>query len=137
MEQTIALFNKLDAGVITSLTALFAVVLSPLVTLAVARRQLRGSVVSANRQGWINELHKTVSEYGGVMNRANQMRAEGNATVERMFELMHRSLELESHVMLMLNPGEAPHKKIAEVTTKARIAVFRTQADFDPKVWND
>jgi len=67
------------------------------------------------------------------MNLANQMRAEGSATVERMYALMHRSLELESHVMLMLNPDEAPHKKIAEVTTKARIAVFRTQANFDPK----
>ena len=137
MEQIVLLLNRLDASVLTALTALLAVVFSPLVTLAIARRQLRGSVVSINRQAWINELRKTVSEYAGVMNLANQLRAQGDATYDRMYELMHRALELESHIMLMLNPNESAHQKIADLTTRGRVAVFRRQADFDVTVWND
>jgi hypothetical protein len=82
MEHVLSLFNTLDTGVITALTAFLAVVFSPLVTLAVARRQLRGSVVSTNRQAWINELRKAVSGYAGVMNLANQRRAQDDAPME-------------------------------------------------------
>lgn len=136
MNSVISLFNSIDASVVASLTALLAVVFSPLVTLAVARRQLRGSVVSNNRQAWINELRKSVSEYAGVMNLANQLRAMGDARPARMYELMHRAMELESHIMLMLNPTEPAHHNISELTTKARVAVFGAQP-FDPLIWND
>jgi hypothetical protein len=136
MDHVVSLFNTLDTGVITALTAFLAVVFSPLVTLAVARRQLRGSVVSTNRQAWINELRKTVSEYAGVMNLANQRRAEDDVLPEQAYQLLHRSLELESHILLMLNPKEWAHQRISDVTTKARVAVFGPQ-EFDPEVWND
>jgi hypothetical protein len=37
----------------------------------------------------------------------------------------------------MLNPHELPHQRISDITTKARVAVFHAQDDFDPTVWND
>jgi len=42
--------------IITTSTALVAVIVGPFVTMRVARRQIKASVVSANQQAWINAL---------------------------------------------------------------------------------
>jgi hypothetical protein len=47
---------KMDTALISSLTALAAVVFAPIVSIYVAKRQIRASVVSVNRQAWINRL---------------------------------------------------------------------------------
>lgn len=55
MAQTVA--------IISAVTALFAVLLGPLVSIWAAQRQSRVAVLSANRQAWINALRDLISEY--------------------------------------------------------------------------
>ena len=39
-----------------ALTALVAVIISPIISIYVVRKQFRASVISPNRQNWINEF---------------------------------------------------------------------------------
>ena len=48
--------------VISSLTALVASILGPLVTLSVARRQFRANVLSTNRQKWIDAFRDRLAD---------------------------------------------------------------------------
>ena len=43
-------------SLVSALTALVASVVGPIVTVAVAKRQITASVVSSNRHRWISEL---------------------------------------------------------------------------------
>jgi hypothetical protein len=66
-----------DTTVISALTALAAVVLSPVATLVAARwqnktsldttkREMAATVVSANRQKWIDELRNSLAAFQSV-----------------------------------------------------------------------
>ena len=57
-------------SLITAGTALVASIMSPLVTLSVARRQFRASVISTNRQKWIETFRDRVSELVSLMSTA-------------------------------------------------------------------
>ena len=48
---------------ITASTALVSAVTGPLVSFIVARRQIRASVISNNRERWIEALRDSVTEY--------------------------------------------------------------------------
>ena len=57
-------------SLITATTALVASVMSPFVTLRVARRQFRANVISTNRQKWIDTFRDRLSELLSLMNAA-------------------------------------------------------------------
>ena len=54
--------DPLLISVISACTALVASILGPLVTLSVAKRQFNASVLSANRQKWIETLRDMLAE---------------------------------------------------------------------------
>lgn len=57
-------------SLITAMTALVASIMSPFVTLSVARRQFRANVLSTSRQKWIETFRDRVSELLSLMNAA-------------------------------------------------------------------
>ena len=122
---------------ISALTALGAVVLSPLVAYFSVYHQVRASVLSTNRQKWIDDLRNAVSEYCGLMNSLNQARSLGHQTYDDIYPKLQKSFELESKVLLLLNPNEDKHKKISDLTTKGRVSVFGTDDLYHPEVWNE
>ena len=54
--------DPLLIGVISACTALVASIVGPIVTLSVARRQFNATVLSANRQRWIETLRDMLAE---------------------------------------------------------------------------
>ena len=54
-------------SLVSACTALVASVVGPVVTLAVARRQINANVLSANRQKWIESLRETMAEMISLM----------------------------------------------------------------------
>jgi len=45
-----------EPAIVSAITALVAVIVSPLVSIIVAKNQISASVVSSSRQVWINRL---------------------------------------------------------------------------------
>ena len=80
----------MDTGLITlvsATTALVASLVGPLVTLTVARRQISASVLSANRQKWIETLREMLAELISLLVAVVVVKAPGGTTGTAEWEL--------------------------------------------------
>jgi hypothetical protein len=71
--------NALTVAFVSAMTALTAAVLSPMVSLLVARMQIRATVISNNRERWIEALRDAVAEYVAVLLTASMVKQAGGA----------------------------------------------------------
>lgn len=99
--------------------AAIAVFFGPLIQLFIAKAQIRASVLSANRQTWINELREQIAAF---IILAMDLKAHFE------FELFDRPTFLQKlsemrlryiTVNLMLNPKEADHRRLVELLQNA------------------
>jgi hypothetical protein len=108
------------AQIITAATALVAVTVGPWQTARMARRQIRASVVSTNRQAWINVLRENLAEL------VTHLQTSGSPIdSERFDEAEHKEsfrqiLLREAKVRMLLNPEEADHKQLVTAISAAR-----------------
>jgi hypothetical protein len=94
--------------VISVITAFAAVVVSYLS----ARQGIRATVVSSNRQVWINSLRDTIAEYlaKAMMARTlNALEYAGDSSLPRVEEI----LRLNTRIELLINPKEKDHAQLA------------------------
>lgn len=109
-------------GTISAVTALVATVLGPIVTLAVAKRQFSASVLSANRQRWLETLRDTIAELssqvvGIVITKAGRKGAwrdgfEAAASDPAIMQRVERVVYLQWRIRLLTNPANADHNEL-------------------------
>lgn len=88
------------------LVSLVAVIIGPIVTFKVAKRQ----IVSPIRQKWIDELRELISEYLSECEKILVLGEDGILDKEETGEkTFTRLLYLEQKLKLMLNPNEERH----------------------------
>jgi len=107
---------------VASCTALVASVFGPLVTLAVARRQFNATVLSANRQRWIDSLRDSIAEFISLLVTAVVVKAKWKEKWDRgrgllaaepaLLEKMARMVFVQSKIRLLMNPTEADHQQL-------------------------
>ena len=96
-------------ALIAAMAAVASVIIGPFISLLVARRQIRASLVSGNRQAWINALRDDLSELFGLIQWLYLLRpgtysgADGYKFVD---EKRSRIRELKVRIRLRLNPSE-------------------------------
>jgi hypothetical protein len=101
-------------AILSAATALIAVVMGPLVSLWAARRQSRVTVLSANRQAWINTLRDLIAECMAISGFIHI--ADWSDRKQSEFdEKMERFALLVAKIRLMLNPNEQDHKRLSEM----------------------
>ncbi|MBX3586350.1 MAG: hypothetical protein KF796_06875 [Ramlibacter sp.] len=101
-------------AILSAVTALFAVVLGPLVSLWAAQRQSRVAVLSANRQAWINTLRDLLAECMAISGFIHV--ADWSERKQSEFdEKMERFALVVSKIRLMLNPNEQDHQRLNEM----------------------
>lgn len=102
--------------IITTTTALIAVVVSPVISIVVARKQIWASVVSSNRQKWIDNLRDTLAEFLSKEAMARQITArelkeESSAvTLARIEDVVRLAYKIE-----LLAADEPAHKQLSEL----------------------
>jgi hypothetical protein len=106
------------------LTAFAAVIVSPIISLIVTRsqsrtalevasQQIKASVVSANRQAWINNLRDAIAEFLGALTHIEARPAvQINRDEAREREYVERVRRLRSRIALMINPQEEDHRRL-------------------------
>lgn len=122
-------------SVISATTALFAVIVSPLVSWRIAQRQINASNVSSKRQVWIDELRRDVAEALAVISRVQELmrpspdlnRDENLEVFDRRMEAELRATELLMRIKLRLNPNEQDHNALEEAFRKL------SSVSLDPK----
>ncbi len=106
-------------SLISAITALTAVIVGPLVAWKVAKKQIQASVVSENRQKWIDALRENISDFqtkakiAVVEDRlANDPNNESVANAESHDLAMKGMTLVINRVVLLINPNEADHSKL-------------------------
>lgn len=100
--------------IVTALTALAAVVLGPLVSIYVVRRQFAAQVLSTNRQQWINALRDRLSKLIGFISHYSATKATSQLQDEKVLELHKTAYENWAQVVLLINPKEQDHVQLVE-----------------------
>jgi hypothetical protein len=126
-QQALAFLTAAGAVLVSLLTAIVA----PMVSLYVVRRQIRATVVSANRQKWIDNLRDALAEFLGIHLVAFHTRTLGDSDIST------KIFNLQNKILLLTNPNEADHAKLNEILRKmidsspndARVDVWKLQEE--------
>lgn len=113
----------MDSSSILAATALIAVVVGPLVTIYVARKQFRAEVLSHNRQGWINAVREHIAKIITLIEHIHRWHEQEDGDPNAL-NLKHEELSLlEERLALLLNPAEADHSELLELVSLGIAAV--------------
>lgn len=94
------------------LVSLAAVVIGPIVTFKIAKRQ----IISPIRQKWIDELREMLSEYLSECEKLIVLGEDGLLNKEATdIEAYRRLLYLQQKLKLMLNPNEIKHIELLDL----------------------
>jgi len=111
------------AAIAATMTAMAAVIISPLVTYLTARKQIRATLVSANRQSWIDALRVELSELFELLTWHHLQRPgtlSGGEGYKYEAEKRSRIRLLINRIRLRLNPQEDDSRALLEHLQKLR-----------------
>jgi hypothetical protein len=121
--------DPLLISLISACTALVASIVGPMVTLAVAKRQINANVLSANRQKWIEAVRDMIAELISLLVAAVVVKAKWQARWDQgrgplnedpaMLSKLERIVLARSKIHLLLNPTEADHQHLREAIEAA------------------
>ena len=110
---------ELSIQLVTALTALCAVLLSPLVALYTVKRETNATVLSGNRQQWINNLRDELAIFVSEVTKFSSMAIASETTAKEVQEQTVKLDRLRTKIRLMLNPSESDHKDLNLLCTTA------------------
>jgi hypothetical protein len=124
----------IEPALTSAITALVAVIVSPIVSIYVAKRQIRAAVVSANRQKWVDQLRNRIAELIAALRFLN-LRRDGSVTLtqDEWIERFQHVLQLSSMVVVLLNPQEEDHKALHAALQEAGSLLLSTSDDPQPQ----
>lgn len=102
------------------ITTLGGALIGALVAYLVARQQFKATVLSKNRQEWINKLRDLLAEYEAILfNVHADFKLSGNLREKDkgLSEMMRANL-IRSQVKLLVNPKEDDHSALLELMLK-------------------
>lgn len=112
MEATTAQVVTAVAAMAAAAVALVSVIVGPLVACHVAQMQIHASVVSANRQVWIDTLRNEVATLVGRVSDYGVRGASDIAELDWLAECGSEISQLVAKIRLLLNPTESDHSEL-------------------------
>lgn len=123
-----SLLASIPLSLVTATTALVASIMSPFVTLSVARRQFRANVISTNRQKWIDTFRDRVSELLSLMNAAQLIKRHsaeawrggvGRAASLGVTDKFEKAFMALSEIRLLTNAADLEHQRLNDALAVA------------------
>lgn len=121
--------DPLVISLVSACTALVASIVGPFVTLAVARRQFNATVLSANRQKWIEAMRDMLAELISLLVAALVVKAKWQDSWDKgrgpligdpaLLEKLERIVLAQSKIRLLTNPVEADHQHLVQAIDSA------------------
>lgn len=108
-----------EPAVVSAVTALVAVILGPLVSIFVAKNQINASVVSSNRQAWINRLRDELATLVAIIHHLPSAHANGSVSTDDAITEYGRFVEHLQVIKLLINPKETDHQELVRLIESA------------------
>ena len=116
---------------VTAATALISAIMGPLMSYIIARRQIRASVISNNRERWTEALRDSVAEYVALLLSASMVKQTVGqdplraVTEDRaLLQIVERTILVKNKIMLMTNPNDSRYTELCEVVEVTYQALF-------------
>src|SRR5258706_2965499 len=129
--------DALTIAFVTACTALISAVVGPAVSYVVARRQIRASVISNNRERWTEALRDSVAEYVALLISASTVKQTfGSDPLKALREdhdllqVYQRTVLVKNKIMLMTNPNDSRYKELCNLVE----GTYQTLISDDPQV---
>ena len=130
--------NPTVIGLISACTALVASILAPTVALRAAKTQFNASVISANRQRWIEAFRDLVASFLSQLYAASLVRGKivgvGLNVISAdpaMLSRIEQMVLTTSKIRLMINTNESDHHKLYNIMSGALDLIRFTPAEQD------
>jgi hypothetical protein len=127
--------DQLTITFLTASTALIAGIASPLVSISVARSQFKASVISNNRERWIEALRDSIAEYIALVtsaaliaHRAKVVNREIVYADEEIIKTAERIVLVRSKILLMTNSTKSYHRDLCQSIEVVHQALVANQA---------
>ncbi len=127
-------------SLISASTALVASIAGPFVTLLVAKRNFNATVLSANRQKWIDSMRDMLAELISLLIASLVFKAKwkdkwdhgrGALIAEpALIDKLQRIVLTQTKIRLLLNPGEGDHQRLYQAIDTA---MKRLQSEASPE----
>lgn len=111
--------------------ALAAVIVGPTIQLVIAKRQLRATVLSANRQNWINNLRDQLAEFVALASSLKADSATHVLSTQEFLQSVNKANYLAAKIRLLLNTNEEDHRHL-EVLVSDAVQGYRTPSEVIP-----
>jgi hypothetical protein len=128
--------DALTIAFVTACTALISAVVGPAVSYVVARRQIRASVISTNRERWTEALRDSVAEYVALLISASMVKLtiaqdplKALGADHALLEVFERTVLVKNKVMLLTNPNERRYTELCNVVE----ATYQSLISDDPQ----
>ena len=116
---------KHDCAVLPLIVAALAVFFGPMIQLIIAKGQIRASVLSTNRQRWIDQLREQLAE---VVVAVAELGAYHKGRVADGPLILQRTREMQlckCKIKLMVNPKEEDHRRLLELLDEATAGITK------------
>ena len=132
-EQSLFATYAAIAAVISACVALVSAIIGPLISLKIAKKQINASILSGNRQEWINTLRTEVSGFVSVVSLLGALRAGGykGVTSGEANQFGREAMERKSKIELLLNPSESLHNELITAIESALSIAIHTELEPD------
>lgn len=127
------------AAIAAVVSALAALIIAPLAAYITARKQIRASLISANRQAWINALRDELAELFELLTWQFLQRPgtySGEEGHKYEAEKRSRVRLLKNKIRLRLNPNESDNQILIELLGKLEISARDKDSDFEELMEN-
>lgn len=108
-----------EPAVVSATTAIVAVIVGPLVSIFVAKNQINASVVSTNRQTWINRLRDELATLVGIVHHLPSAHANKSVSTDEAVAEYGKFVEKIQVIKLLINPKEADHQELVRLIESA------------------
>jgi hypothetical protein len=126
--------DPLTVALVTGTGALIAGVAGPIVSITVARQQIRAQVISNNRERWSEALRDALAEYISAVTSAALIERNSSSGVDAMIradEEFRRTAEhmllLRSKILLMTDPSDDRDRRLWQSIEAVHSAVVSKQ----------
>ncbi len=108
-------------ALISFLSAIIGVAIGSFVSLRISKRQFAATVLSGNRQQWINTLRDTIAEFQSstVQIFSDRFYRDDKPSAQEHLRKVERITFLRAKANLLINPVEEDHKKLVELINEA------------------
>ena len=128
--------DALTIAFVTACTALISAVVGPAVSYVVARRQIRASVISTNRERWTEALRDSVAEYVALLISASMVKLtiaqdplKALGEDHTLLQVFERTVLVKNKILLMTNPNESRYMELCNVVE----ATYQSLISDDPQ----